>query len=122
MSDDPLAQFTKVDGSFDEEAAHELVHARYLGDTQVQMPDLGFRERCCQAEHSRSKESKSYEKAHAAGEEGLGTHPHVTLNHGDVILLDRWSAVGRDDFEIVEKSGAKKAPERAPAVADAQTP
>ncbi len=71
--------------------AKELVHARYEGETEVVMPELAQRERCCQPENKG------------------GGNPAV-LHKGDVILLDPHSAEGRADFSIVraKKSAASK--------------
>ncbi len=66
------------------------VHARYLGDSPVVMPGLAGRDRCCQKANQRE------------GDTDDGIHMHTLLEHGDVILLDRFSAEGRADFEIVE--------------------
>lgn len=81
-----------------------LVHAHYLGDTPVVMPDLAGRDRCCRDENQR---------AVPVDDDGNelpveGPHPHTLLKRGDVILLDRHSAEEREDFEIDEdkKSGA----------------
>lgn len=110
MSDDPLAEFTNDKGDFDTKRASELVHARYLGDTEIVVPDLGTRDRCCSSENKRIKESKDYEAAKAEEPEAShGPHPHVTLRKNDVVLLDRYSAVGREDFEIVEDKKPPKA-------------
>jgi len=69
----------------------ELVHARYLGETTERMPDLEGRDRCCRKENHR--EGTDWDKS--------------VLEPGDVILLDRYSAEGRGDFEIVEDHAPK---------------
>jgi hypothetical protein len=78
-------------------ADSELVHARYLGSSPVVMPDLAGRDRCCQQENHRPAE---------ADEDGLIASTLVRL--GDVILLDRYSAEGRADFEVLEDVGPPK--------------
>lgn len=77
--------------------AHELVHAKYLGDSAVVMPGLAGRDRCCRKENQRPAEAP----------EGETLKPHTLLEHGDVVLLDRYSAEGRDDFELVEDEAPK---------------
>ena len=81
-----------------------LVHARYLGDSEVLMPDLARRERCCQAGNLHEEETNAWLRGDP--ENGVppehGVNPHVLLRKGDVILLDRYSAQGREDFEILE--------------------
>lgn len=83
-----------------------LVHARYLGDAPVLMPDLAGRDRCCLQENHRPAE---------ADEDGLIAS--TLLRKGDVILLDRHSAEGRDDFEVVKEPKSKK-PAASPTPAD----
>jgi hypothetical protein len=70
--------------------ARELIHARYLGTTPVVMPDLDTRERCCEAHNQIERDEEGEPKA------------HTVLEHGHVILLDRHSAEGREDFEVVD--------------------
>lgn len=87
-----------------------LVHAKYLGDSPVVMPRLAGRDRCCRKENQRPAEAP----------EGETLKPHTLLEHGDVVLLDRYSAEGRDDFELVtedEKAKPKK-PASSPPEAD----
>lgn len=85
----------------------QLVHARYVGGTTVVMPDLVGRARCCDSTNHRSDD-----------DEGR-PNPHTLLEHGDVILLDRWSAENRDDFEVVDepKPGRKTAARKPPKAA-----
>jgi len=72
----------------------ELVHARYLGDTPVVMKHLGGgAERCC------IKENQRGENVHDEESGELVSGPALVCK-GDVILLDRYSAEGREDFEI----------------------
>lgn len=82
----------------------DFVHARYLGGSQVTMEDLVGRPRCCQKKNHREDLGPM-----AVDEEGQRvTNPHTVLNQGDVILLDRFSAEGRDDFEVLDDSGKPK--------------
>lgn len=67
----------------------DLVHARYLGGTRVVMPDLAGRKRCCEKENQRPDDPSAR------------PNPKVLVETGDVILLDRYSAEGRSDFEVV---------------------
>lgn len=78
--------------------ADDLVHARYLGGTEVVMPDLAGRDRCCRPENQRSTDLPE-----------RGPIPATVLRRGDVILLDRASAEGREDFEVVDEPHAPKA-------------
>lgn len=75
---------------FPAEIAAELVHARYLGETTVVMPDLVGRERCCEEANHRTDDPEGK------------PNPHAVLEPGDVVLLDRWSVEGRSDFELVD--------------------
>lgn len=81
---------------FDAERAAELIHARYIDETEQVMPDLGTRPRCCD------------EKNHREDDPSARPNPTTVIRKGDIILLDRHSAEGRADFEIV-KAPAKKA-------------
>jgi hypothetical protein len=63
-----------------------IVQARYLGDTPVVMPDLLGRER-----------------PGTPPWDGTGINPQCLVSPGDVIPLDKASAEGRADFEIVDK-------------------
>jgi hypothetical protein len=84
--------------------------ARYIGDTPIAMPHL--------VDHERPETAK----ATAEWEEGgrVGVNPHVLVNKGDVIPIDRYSATERADFEVV---GAKRKPRkpRKPAVSPPAT-
>jgi hypothetical protein len=82
----------------------ELVHAKYLGGTAQVMPSLADHPRCCQDGNQR-------EAFDAEGRE-IRPNPRVVVEHGDVILLDRFSAEERVDFEVVEapKPKAPKSP------------
>jgi hypothetical protein len=69
------------------------IHARYIGDSDQIFPHLKDGPRCCLPENQREA---------TVDEDGnLPTNP-VLVKKGDVILLDRYSAEGREDFEIVE--------------------
>lgn len=81
-----------ADTELDLARGQELVHARYLGTSPVVMPGLAGRDRCCKDENQRAAEPEG----------GETLKPHSLVEHGDVVLLDRYSAEGRDDFEIVE--------------------
>lgn len=78
-------------------AEPDLVHARFLGDSPVVMPDLAGRERCCLEANHRPAEPD---------EEGL--IQSTLLRKGDVILLDRASAEGREDFAVLKPSKSSK--------------
>lgn len=79
----------------------KLVHARYLGTGPVVMPDLFGRDRCCRPENHRVDDPQAE------------PNPHTVLQEGDVILLDRWSAEGRSDFEVLKEVGSKEGAKRA---------
>lgn len=78
----------------------DLVHAKYLGGTTVVMPELAGRDRCCQEHNQR--------EYIPVDPEDPQLNPHTILQHGDVILLDRFSAEGRADFEIVDASALRE--------------
>lgn len=84
------------------EPSKELVHARYLGDTPVVFKHLASQLRCCQSENHR--EENEYDEL------GQLVKGNALVCKGDVILLDRFSAEEREDFEIVDepKSGKGK--------------
>ncbi|HXF71138.1 MAG TPA: hypothetical protein VNO79_00825 [Actinomycetota bacterium] len=71
--------------------SEEFVHARYVGTTVVVVPDLAHRGRCCRAENLRPDDPTAR------------PNPKTVLEPGDVILLDRHSAEGRADFEVLEE-------------------
>lgn len=91
----------------------ELIHAKYVGETDIVMPVLGERDRCCRKENDREgqtgpvdKEGKPDPEGETPkGEEALppGIERRALVRKGDVILLDRWSAEGRDDFTPLEE-------------------
>lgn len=86
----------------------EYCHARYLGGSTVVMPGLVGRPRCC----------KDHPENERPGEKEPGKpDPHATLERGDVILLDRYSAENREDFEVLDatpRKSRKKAAARTP--------
>lgn len=81
-----------------DEPDRTLVKARYLGDIQVVMPHLA------------DIEQPDREEAYAAWVEGgaEGLNPRCVVDPGDVIPLDRFSAEGRSDFEIVTARATKE--------------
>jgi hypothetical protein len=121
-----------TDGVTDEAAAepeaqepladpHEPVHARYIGETRIWMPDLERRlregiPRCCEL-HPENEKTAEYEQWLAHGREGFD--PRMVLEHGDVLLLDRHSAEGRSDFELMPEGDLASNPTRADLVAAA---
>jgi hypothetical protein len=95
MSDEPAAP-----------APPKMRHYRYIGETDVVMPALMGRDRCCQpdnkAPHADETLTMHFAKEEPDPEaplEALAVDAHVLLRHGDVILLDEWSGEGRADFE-----------------------
>lgn len=86
------------------EPSKDLVHARYMGDTPVVMKHLSDdAQRCCIDENQRGENEI---------EDGQLVRGHALVVKGDVILLDRYSAEGREDFVVTEpksKSGKGKA-------------
>lgn len=77
----------------DVKKSKELVHARYVGDTEVVFPHAEG-SRCCRPENVEGHEEQP-----------------ALVKKGDVILVDRYSAEGREDLELV-KDEAPKAPKR----------
>jgi hypothetical protein len=109
------------------EEAPDLVHARYLGETEIVVPSLAGRPRCCIAENQAPHAGENVSMAFLASEpdedgvQGLVHHAidaHAVVRHGDVILLDRYSAEQRSDFEVVGTDG--KTPTRADLLAQAE--
>ncbi|MFL5736658.1 MAG: hypothetical protein ACJ76P_04895 [Actinomycetota bacterium] len=86
----------------------KFVHARYTGDSPQVMPDLMSRDRCCKAKNQREDDPNG------------NPNPRALIEKGDVILLDRYSAEGRPDFELVEHSHkpTRKAPSEGTAPGD----
>lgn len=74
----------------------DTVTARYLGDTPIAMPHLVEVDRNAQ-------DFKTWVQG---GAEGL--NPRCLVIKGDEIPMDKQSAEGRDDFEVVTKTSAKK--------------
>ncbi len=98
MSDEPAAA-----------AQPRMRHYRYIGETDVVMPALMGRQRCCQ-EHNQAPHADERVTMHFLKEEpdtdapleALTVDAHVLLRHGDVILLDEYSGEGRSDFELAD--------------------
>jgi hypothetical protein len=86
-----------------------LVHARYLGDTDVVFPHLIEGPRCCREENHRELERD---------EEGNLVTAPALVKPGDVFLIDRYSAEGREDLEVLDlevlAASAAEEPEPAP--------
>jgi hypothetical protein len=91
--------------------ANEPVHARYVGETRIWMPDLDRRaaagiSRCCDL-HPENERDAEHE-AWLAGDPSqdiaprTGFDPRVVLEHGDVLVLDRHTATERGDFELID--------------------
>lgn len=91
-------------------SVEDLVEARYLGDSDILMPDLADRPRHSSDEHNRVAEHNAWNLGDP--DKGIpqqqGPDPLTLVRKGDVILLDRWSADGRDDFEIVSETGGSE--------------
>lgn len=83
----------------------ELIHARYIGTTPIGLPGLQGRERCCESDNQRPPGPMSDEEAEKLGVPA-GVHREVLVLTGDVILLDRHSAEGREDFEVIAEHHA----------------
>jgi hypothetical protein len=75
----------------------DTVQARYLGDTPQVFPHLADTDR----------EAAAYEKWEASTSTSRGLNPRCYVVKGDVIEIDRASAEGRSDLEVVTKAAHK---------------
>jgi hypothetical protein len=99
----------------------DKIHARYIGDSPVVFPHLLAEARCCDPANHREDQIDPETGIPILSEEDGAPLVHTVVRKGDVILLDRYSAEGREDFEILDDQAAPAA-QVAPAEAEPAAP